>query len=251
MPFKKKGKYYYSPSGKKFTSKQVKLYYATKGFNEGEKAMPKGKGTYGKQVGRPDKKKKKKKKELIQKKSKIRTKKRQNKGSWDGEPGAGSQTFEKKKGKKDKKKDWIKKFKKGATASKSSRNPLNKSSKKGKVQPGKKVNGKKKVKEAKKKKDWLKKLKKGSAFSKASRNPSKSKSSKKSKPKFGKGKVKETLVTKNDPNGEGGALNNMPKKKRKRKKRKTLTRGKGYANRGIKMNKTGFGNEPSGGGGPV
>ena len=31
MPFKKKGKYYYSPSGKKLTPKQVKAYYATKG----------------------------------------------------------------------------------------------------------------------------------------------------------------------------------------------------------------------------
>jgi hypothetical protein len=29
MPFKKKGKYYVSPSGKKFTKKQVALYYAT------------------------------------------------------------------------------------------------------------------------------------------------------------------------------------------------------------------------------
>ena len=31
MPFKKKGKYYYSPSGKKLTPKQVKAYYATNG----------------------------------------------------------------------------------------------------------------------------------------------------------------------------------------------------------------------------
>jgi hypothetical protein len=31
MPFKKRGKFYYSPSGRKFTKKQVKFYYATKG----------------------------------------------------------------------------------------------------------------------------------------------------------------------------------------------------------------------------
>lgn len=30
MPFKKKGKYYYSPSGKKMTLKQVRAYYARK-----------------------------------------------------------------------------------------------------------------------------------------------------------------------------------------------------------------------------
>lgn len=34
MPFKRRGKYYYSPSGKKFTVKQVRLYYATKGFKK-------------------------------------------------------------------------------------------------------------------------------------------------------------------------------------------------------------------------
>jgi len=32
MPFVKRGKYYYSPSGRKYTEKQVKLYYATNGF---------------------------------------------------------------------------------------------------------------------------------------------------------------------------------------------------------------------------
>lgn len=35
MPFKKVAKNkYVSPSGRKFTSKQVKLYYATDGFKE-------------------------------------------------------------------------------------------------------------------------------------------------------------------------------------------------------------------------
>lgn len=34
MPFKKVGKKYISPSGKKFTPKQVKAYYATKGFKK-------------------------------------------------------------------------------------------------------------------------------------------------------------------------------------------------------------------------
>ena len=32
MPFKKKGKFYYSPRGKKYTAKQVRAYYATKGW---------------------------------------------------------------------------------------------------------------------------------------------------------------------------------------------------------------------------
>ena len=32
MPFVKKGKYFYSPSGRRYTKKQVKLYYATNGF---------------------------------------------------------------------------------------------------------------------------------------------------------------------------------------------------------------------------
>ena len=32
MPFKKRGKNYCSPSGKKYTAKQVKAYYATKGW---------------------------------------------------------------------------------------------------------------------------------------------------------------------------------------------------------------------------
>lgn len=30
MPFKKKGKYYYSPSGRKMTKSQVQAYYAKK-----------------------------------------------------------------------------------------------------------------------------------------------------------------------------------------------------------------------------
>lgn len=34
MPFKKVGKKYKSPSGKTFTKKQVKLYYATEGFKK-------------------------------------------------------------------------------------------------------------------------------------------------------------------------------------------------------------------------
>lgn len=34
MPFKKVGKYYYSPSGRKWTKKQVALYYATNGFKK-------------------------------------------------------------------------------------------------------------------------------------------------------------------------------------------------------------------------
>jgi len=43
MPFKKIGpNKYKSPSGRKFTKKQVKLYYATDGFGKGvEKATPK------------------------------------------------------------------------------------------------------------------------------------------------------------------------------------------------------------------
>ena len=32
MPFKKRGRFYYSPSGKKYTAKQVRAYYATKGW---------------------------------------------------------------------------------------------------------------------------------------------------------------------------------------------------------------------------
>jgi hypothetical protein len=32
MPFKKRGRYYYSPSGRRWTAKQVRLYYATGGF---------------------------------------------------------------------------------------------------------------------------------------------------------------------------------------------------------------------------
>ena len=34
MPFEKRGKYYYSPSGRKYTAKQVRLYYATRGFKK-------------------------------------------------------------------------------------------------------------------------------------------------------------------------------------------------------------------------
>lgn len=34
MPFVKRGKYYYSVSGKKYTKKQVMLYHATKGFKK-------------------------------------------------------------------------------------------------------------------------------------------------------------------------------------------------------------------------
>lgn len=37
MPFKKIGKKYISPSGKKFTKKQVALYYATNGFTKKSK----------------------------------------------------------------------------------------------------------------------------------------------------------------------------------------------------------------------
>lgn len=32
MPFKKRGKYYYSPSGRKYTARQVRAYYATGGW---------------------------------------------------------------------------------------------------------------------------------------------------------------------------------------------------------------------------
>ena len=32
MPFKKKGKFYYSPSGRKYTAKQVRAQYATGGW---------------------------------------------------------------------------------------------------------------------------------------------------------------------------------------------------------------------------
>ena len=34
MPFQKSGKKYKSPSGKKYTKKQVKAYYATDGFKK-------------------------------------------------------------------------------------------------------------------------------------------------------------------------------------------------------------------------
>lgn len=36
MPFVKKGKKYVSPSGKKYTKKQIALYYASKGFKKSE-----------------------------------------------------------------------------------------------------------------------------------------------------------------------------------------------------------------------
>jgi len=34
MPFKKRGKFYYSPSGRRYTAKQVRLYYKTGGFQK-------------------------------------------------------------------------------------------------------------------------------------------------------------------------------------------------------------------------
>ncbi len=37
MPFKKAGKKYKSPSGKTYTKKQVKAYYATDGFKKKSK----------------------------------------------------------------------------------------------------------------------------------------------------------------------------------------------------------------------
>ena len=40
MPFKKAGKKYKSPSGKKYTPKQVKAYYATDGFKKKSKKKP-------------------------------------------------------------------------------------------------------------------------------------------------------------------------------------------------------------------
>lgn len=33
MPFKKRGKYYYSPSGRRYTARQVRAYYATSGWS--------------------------------------------------------------------------------------------------------------------------------------------------------------------------------------------------------------------------
>lgn len=35
MPFRKSGKKYVSPSGRKFTARQVRAYYATHGFKRG------------------------------------------------------------------------------------------------------------------------------------------------------------------------------------------------------------------------
>ena len=32
MPFKKRGRHYYSPSGRKYTARQVRAYYATGGW---------------------------------------------------------------------------------------------------------------------------------------------------------------------------------------------------------------------------
>lgn len=44
MPFKKTGKdQYTSPSGRKFTGKQVKLYHATDGFKKKPRASKKDK----------------------------------------------------------------------------------------------------------------------------------------------------------------------------------------------------------------
>ena len=40
MPFKKKGKEYVSPKGKKYTKKQVKAYYASDGFKKKTKKKP-------------------------------------------------------------------------------------------------------------------------------------------------------------------------------------------------------------------
>lgn len=37
MPFRKEGKHYRSPSGRKFSKKQVALYYATGGFKRNAK----------------------------------------------------------------------------------------------------------------------------------------------------------------------------------------------------------------------
>ena len=37
MPFKKVGNIYKSPSGRKFTKKQVAMYYATDGFKKKKK----------------------------------------------------------------------------------------------------------------------------------------------------------------------------------------------------------------------
>ena len=34
MPFEKRGKKYYSPSGREFTAAQVRMYYATNGFKK-------------------------------------------------------------------------------------------------------------------------------------------------------------------------------------------------------------------------
>lgn len=43
MPFKKRGKYYYSPSGRKYTKKQVQAYYASKGTFSKAKSKKRGK----------------------------------------------------------------------------------------------------------------------------------------------------------------------------------------------------------------
>jgi len=45
MPFRKTGKNTYkSPSGRKFTGKQVKMYYATEGFTKPARKAKGGKG---------------------------------------------------------------------------------------------------------------------------------------------------------------------------------------------------------------
>jgi hypothetical protein len=32
MPFKRRGRWYYSPSDRRYTARQVRAYYATRGF---------------------------------------------------------------------------------------------------------------------------------------------------------------------------------------------------------------------------
>ena len=206
MPFKKKGKYYYSPSGKKFTSKQVKLYYATKGFKEGDNNMPKGKGTYGSKKGRP----KKKRKELLKKVTKSANKTKfgtHNKGGWIGKSGSNTSTATQEA--KKKKKDWLKKkVKKGASASKTA--------KRGKT-------GKKSISPIKKPQLPLKKngVKKEEPVKKVNGNKN-GKVVPKKKVKEGMGKKKriyQGMIHKNDPTNHGGALNGNKKKKKKKKKK--------------------------------
>ena len=47
MPFKKVGKKYKSPSGRIYTKKQVKMYYATKGFKKSKIRGKRKKGQWG------------------------------------------------------------------------------------------------------------------------------------------------------------------------------------------------------------